>query len=103
MTTARVGEIDIEYDTYGDPGAKPLLLVMGLGAQMTMWDEAFCSGLAELGHFVIRYDARDTGLSTKFEEAGIPNLIEIVTAVSKGETADVPYLLSDMADDAAAC
>src|SRR4051794_6980514 len=53
------------YQTFGDPEGEPLLLVMGLGAPMTWWDPALCRMLAEAGFFVIRYDNRDTGRSSR--------------------------------------
>ena len=70
--------IRIEYDSFGDRGAEPLLLVMGLGGQMLLWDESFCSALAARGHFVVRFDNRDIGLSTHFDALGMPDLIGIM-------------------------
>lgn len=102
MPRANCNGIELEYETFGTPGDSPILLIMGLGAQMTMWDESFCDGLRAEGHFVIRYDARDTGLSTRFESAGIPDIAEIMATIARGGQAEVPYLLDDMADDAAA-
>jgi pimeloyl-ACP methyl ester carboxylesterase len=100
MPKAKVNNIEIEYDTFGDPSAKPLLLVMGLGGQMIAWVDEMCEGLANQGLFVIRFDNRDVGLSTKFDEAGLPNLLEINSAIARGEKPEVPYTLEDMADDA---
>ncbi len=94
--TAKVGDIKITYDTFGDSSAPPMLLIMGLGAQMIRWDEAFCQALAAQGRWVIRFDNRDVGLSTKFDEAGVPNVMALV----QGQTVDTPYKLKDMADDA---
>lgn len=92
--------IQIEYDTFGDNSASPLLLVMGLGAQMIAWDAEFCRLLAEKGHHVIRFDNRDVGLSTKIEDGGVPNMAEVFAARQRGETVEAPYNLSDMSDDA---
>ncbi|MHA2209108.1 MAG: alpha/beta fold hydrolase [Candidatus Thorarchaeota archaeon] len=94
--TAKVGDIEIVYDTFGDPSNPPMLLVMGLGAQMVRWDEAFCQYIAAQGRWVIRFDNRDVGLSTKFDNAGVPNVMALI----QGETVDVPYKLIDMAGDA---
>jgi len=94
--TARVGDIEIAYDTFGNPSNQPMLLIMGLGEQMIRWDEAFCQVLAAQGRFVIRFDNRDVGLSTKFDEAGVPD----VRALMFGKTVHVPYTLKEMADDA---
>ncbi len=100
MTKAKVNNIEIEYDTFGEPTSKPLLLVMGLGAQMIFWLEEFCEQLVNHGFYVIRFDNRDVGLSTKIEDAGVPNVIAAITAVQKGEQVESPYSLEDMADDA---
>jgi pimeloyl-ACP methyl ester carboxylesterase len=99
MPKAKVNNIEIEYDTFGDPSSKPLLLVMGLGGQMIAWVDEMCEALANQSFYVIRYDNRDVGLSTKFDEAGLPNLLEIGAAVARGEKPEVPYTLEDMADD----
>ncbi|TAN21614.1 MAG: alpha/beta hydrolase, partial [Actinomycetota bacterium] len=74
MATAQANGIEIEFDTFGDPKSPSLLLIMGLGVQMIAWPEEVCAELADAGFFVIRYDNRDTGLSTKFDSYGIPNL-----------------------------
>jgi pimeloyl-ACP methyl ester carboxylesterase len=87
--------IDIEYVTDGDPAQPPLLLVMGLGAQLIAWPQGFVDLLCERGYFVIRFDNRDSGLSTKFE--GLPE----ITALFGGDTSSAPYRIEDMADDAA--
>lgn len=92
--------LELEYDTFGAASGRPLLLVMGLGTQMIAWDEAFCEGLAEQGHHVIRFDNRDIGLSTKLDQHAPPSLLELMPRIQSGESVDVPYVLSDMADDA---
>ena len=94
--TAKIGPVEIAYDTFGNPSSPPMLLIMGLGTQMIRWDEAFCKALAAQGHWVIRFDNRDVGLSTKFDQAGIPDIISLI----QGKKADVPYRLKDMAADA---
>jgi pimeloyl-ACP methyl ester carboxylesterase len=88
--------IQIEYDTFGDSSSPALLLIMGAGGQMIFWDFEFCELLAKRGHFVIRFDNRDVGLSTKFEKAGIPDMM----AAMKGKPVCSAYSLEDMADDA---
>ena len=95
MPRATANGIEIEYDTFGDPSRAPLLLIMGLGAQMISWDDAFCRLLAGRGFHVMRYDNRDCGLSTWFDDAGPP---DIAGALS-GEAAPA-YTLDDMAADA---
>ena len=95
---AQANGIELCYDTFGDPNAAPLLLIMGLGAQMIAWDEEFCASLASHGYWVIRFDNRDIGLSTKFPQAGVPNVLALLTG--QGDPTAVPYRLSDMAEDA---
>lgn len=100
MPKANVNNIEIEYETIGDPISKPLLLIAGLGSQMLAWSDEMCETFANRGFFVIRFDNRDIGLSTKFEDAGLPDFLEINAAYSRGETPEVPYTLKDMAGDA---
>ena len=73
VNTAEVGPVDIVYETIGDPSDPPLLLVMGLGMQLIHWDIELCEQFAERGFYVIRFDNRDAGLSTKVE-APVPNV-----------------------------
>jgi pimeloyl-ACP methyl ester carboxylesterase len=101
MAQLDVNGLRIEYDHFGDRGARPLLLVMGLGAQMLLWEEEFCRALAERGHFVVRFDNRDVGLSSKLDAAGVPNVFELMQRVAAGQRPEVPYTLDHMADDAA--
>jgi pimeloyl-ACP methyl ester carboxylesterase len=100
MPKAKANNIEIEYDTFGDPSLKPLLLVMGLGAQMIRWEEDLCMMFVEKGFYVIRFDNRDVGLSTKFEEAGEPDIMKEFMAKQRGESINPPYTVEDMADDA---
>jgi pimeloyl-ACP methyl ester carboxylesterase len=102
MAEARANGITITYDSFGAAGAPPVLLIMGLGAQMTRWSPEFCQTIADRGFQVIRFDNRDVGLSTHFVEAGIPDMAAVAAAVRDGKSAPVPYTLCDMADDAAA-
>ena len=81
----KANSIEIVYDTFGDPSSPALLLIMGLGAQMISWDEDFCFELARRGYYVIRFDNRDVGHSTKFDEAGVPNTLELMQAQVQGE------------------
>ena len=101
MAQVTANGIQIEYDTFGDENSPALLLIMGLGTQMIAWDEEFCSLLADQGHYVIRFDNRDIGLSTKIEEAGIPDVMAAMTAAMSGEEVMSSYTINDMADDAA--
>jgi pimeloyl-ACP methyl ester carboxylesterase len=96
VPTAHANGIDIEYVTQGDPADPALLLVMGLGGQLIAWTPGFVDQLTARGFFTIRYDNRDTGLSTRFE--GLPD----ITALFSGDGSSAPYRIEDMADDAAA-
>ncbi len=91
--------ITLVYDTFGNRNAEPLLLIQGLSWQMIMWDDDFCRALASRGYYVLRFDNRDIGRSTKLDAAGVPNIAALLTALLQGEQVSVPYLISDMADD----
>ncbi|MEM7282288.1 MAG: alpha/beta hydrolase [Pseudomonadota bacterium] len=101
MTQLNVNGLQIEYDTFGDPKDDPMLLIMGLGTQMTAWSPEFCNGLAGHGHYVIRFDNRDVGLSTKFDGAYTPGRLRYVFNHILGTSLRAPYSLEDMAVDAA--
>jgi pimeloyl-ACP methyl ester carboxylesterase len=90
----QTGDIELAYQTLGDPASPPLLLVMGLGMQLIHWDLELCEELAERGYHVIRFDNRDAGLSTTIDVPVPP----IVRAMA-GFHIDAPYLLGDMAKD----
>ena len=92
--------IELCHDTFGDRAAPPLLLIMGLAAQMIAWDEAFCEQLAARGYFVIRFDNRDIGLSQRFDHVGVPNLALDSLRYTFGFRVKSPYTLQDMAADA---
>jgi pimeloyl-ACP methyl ester carboxylesterase len=101
MSNVTANGIQIEYETFGNPSGRPLLLIIGLGGQLIQWDEGLCQDLARRGHYVIRFDNRDAGLSTKFDKAGVLDLGETFGKVMRGEKISAPYTLDDMADDAA--
>jgi pimeloyl-ACP methyl ester carboxylesterase len=90
----QAGSVELAYETFGEPGRPPVLLVMGIGSQMINWHEDFCQALS-LGRFVIRFDNRDVGESQWLE--GVPDL----AAIAAGDTSSAVYTLDDMADDAA--
>ncbi len=97
VRTAKANGLELAYEQIGDPGNAPMLLIMGLGSQMISWPDEFCGQLAGRGFFVTRFDNRDVGLSTHFTEIGTPDL----AAFFRGEEQRPPYLVEDMADDAA--
>ena len=94
---ARVGELELCYQTFGADTLPPLLLVMGLGAQMVLWDDKFCQALAERGLRVIRFDNRDIGRSTILRGWPVPTPGQLL----RRDRLAVSYSLDDMADDAA--
>ncbi|MBF9070616.1 alpha/beta fold hydrolase [Streptacidiphilus fuscans] len=97
MPRARLGTgITLEYETLGDPSRPTMLLVMGLGAQLTSWDERFCRELADHGFRVVRYDNRDAGLSTFLDDGPQPDL----EAVLGGDHSSTRYRIADLAGDA---
>ena len=97
---ARANGIELCWDSFGDAGAPPLLLIMGLASQMIAWPDEFCALVAERGFRVVRFDNRDIGLSTRFDSAGVPDIGAALTASLQGKPVDAPYRLSDMAADA---
>ena len=99
MPTAVVNGIEIYHETIGDPADPTMFLIMGLGTQMIGWDIEFCRSLADRGFHVVRYDNRDVGLSTHFEQP--VDLMALLGSFAGGDPVDVPYLLTDMAADAA--
>jgi pimeloyl-ACP methyl ester carboxylesterase len=101
MTTAELGSgIELEYDTFGSPADPTLLLVMGFTAQMTAWDEVFCRRLADGGRYVVRFDNRDCGLSSKLDGQLVDSTAVMGAVMGGTEVPPVPYTLSDMAADA---
>ena len=97
MPRARLGDIELEYEILGRSDGEPLLLVGGLGSQLISWDDEFCKELVDRRYRVIRFDNRDSGLSSGFDDRGVPDLLGLILG-----GAAAPYLLGDMAADAAA-
>jgi pimeloyl-ACP methyl ester carboxylesterase len=99
LPTAKANGIEICYDAVGDASDPTVLLVMGLGGQLIQWDPELCRMIAERGFRVVRFDNRDVGLSTHVE--GGADVFALFTSEASGSPPrSVPYLLSDMADDA---
>lgn len=88
-----VDGVQICYETIGEADGEPLLLIMGLGGPMLWWDDAFCAALADRGFYVIRYDNRDCGRSSKMR--GRVKVVRTYLGVERP-----PYALTDMARDA---
>lgn len=100
MPQAQANGLTLEYDVHGPADGEPVLLIMGLGAQMTRWPSGFVERLAARGLRVIRFDNRDVGLSSKLDHLGAPDMAGIIAALREGRPATAPYSLSDMARDA---
>ncbi|MFW2349824.1 alpha/beta fold hydrolase [Qipengyuania sp.] len=101
MPKATANGIEIHYEEHGDPNAPPMLLIMGFGAQLTLWPDELVEALADHGFRVIRYDNRDIGLSHKFDGVKAPGLVKLTLLSKIGLKPKVPYTLADMADDGA--
>lgn len=101
MSRFEANGIALEYDSFGNEASEPMLLISGLGAQMTRWTVAFCELLAAQGFRVIRYDNRDAGLSTHSTQP-VPDIATLAATLGRGERPEIPYTLADMAADAAA-
>ncbi|MGH3302342.1 MAG: alpha/beta fold hydrolase [Streptosporangiaceae bacterium] len=97
MPEARSGDLSIYFETDGDRGGPPLLLVVGLGAQLTWWPPGLRSELADRGFFVICFDNRDAGLSAWLDDLGPVDLLAVLDG-----SVPPPYLLANMAADAVA-
>ena len=100
MPQVKANGITLEYESFGPEDRETILLIMGLGAQLTMWPTELCDELVKRGYRVIRYDNRDVGLSHKFDEHGMPDMAAIFGALMAGKAAQSPYSLDDMAADA---
>ena len=94
---ATVGDVELCYETFGNAEDPAMLLIMGLGTQMIAWHEDFCAELVSRGFFVIRYDNRDCGRSTRFDSVPPPTIPQLLTRRLR----HVAYTVEDMADDAA--
>jgi pimeloyl-ACP methyl ester carboxylesterase len=95
VLTVEAGEVTLAYETFGNPDRPPVLLIMGLATQMLGWPDEFCAALADAGHYVIRFDNRDIGLSTHLHDAAPVQL----PALLAGDMSSAAYSLSDMAGD----
>jgi pimeloyl-ACP methyl ester carboxylesterase len=97
------GIVELYYEDLGDPADPPVLLIMGLGAQLPMWPDGFCGQLVESGHRVIRFDHRDTGLSAKMHGMRAKGSVyRRIWRYLLGRTSPVPYTLIDMTRDVVA-
>tara|TARA_R110002094_G_scaffold151198_1_gene139421 strand:+ start:204 stop:1097 length:894 start_codon:yes stop_codon:yes gene_type:complete len=101
MTKISANGIEFEYETRGDKAGEPLALIGGIGVQLTSWNEVFVDALADAGFYVILFDNRDSGKSTKFDDWGPADIPAAFAQARAKEKISAPYTLEDMADDAA--
>src|SRR5262245_25944732 len=99
MPRTRNKSVEIYYETHGERHGRPLVLIMGLGAQLIHWPERFLARLVASGHFVVTFDNRDLGLSTSFAAAGKVDFRAFLGARAKGEPYALPYQMTEMAED----
>ena len=99
MPKTRANGIELHYEEHGNPSDPAMLLIMGFGAQLTLWPDELVEALASEGFRVIRYDNRDIGLSHKFDGVKAPGLVKMTLMSKLGLTPRVPYTLADMAAD----
>jgi pimeloyl-ACP methyl ester carboxylesterase len=98
MAIAENGDVQIYYETFGSPAHPPLLLVNGLGSQCINYRAEWCERFAAAGYFVVRYDNRDVGLSSKFSSSPA-DVGQLLREAGEGKPVSVPYRLTDMASD----
>jgi pimeloyl-ACP methyl ester carboxylesterase len=99
MPAVRTNGLNIEYESLGSPADPAIVLVMGLGMQLIAWPDAFCQALVAKGFRVVRFDNRDSGLSSRCTGRPAPTLLLALLAARLGLPVRAPYSLSDMADD----
>jgi len=94
---AKVGDVELAYDVFGTTG-RPLVLIMGIGAQRIQWDASLCERFAGAGFRVVRFDHRDIGQSSRLD-AAVPRPAGVIARRLVGAHIDAPYTLSDLASD----
>ena len=99
MTAIKANGITIEYEIQGQAKDPAIILIRGLGSQLINWPNALLERLAAAGFFVVIFDNRDAGLSSKFEAAGPVDIPDLMARAAAGQLLDVPYHLDDMAAD----
>ena len=99
MVAIKANDITIEYEESGHPSNPAIILIRGLSTQLIDWPKEFINGLVDQGFRVIYHDNRDVGLSTKFEEAGSPDIVEVFIKANAGEKIQSAYTMDDMALD----
>lgn len=98
--TAAVNDIKIFYESFGHPDDETILLIQGIGVQLTEWPLEMCHALVKAGYRVVRFDNRDVGLSTKLEALGMPDWEKVIPAIGTCDESSLPYTVGDMVGDA---
>jgi len=99
MPAITANGITLEYESFGSARRETILLIMGLGSQLTRWPLELCDTLVNRGYRVVRFDNRDVGLSTKMDHTGTPNLAGLAMKFMSGQALPAHYSLEDMAQD----
>lgn len=99
MGIINTGTIDIAYEESGPVEGKAVILIRGQGTQLIHWPEEFYVAFAAAGYRTVRFDNRDTGLSSKFDDLRGNELLRMWEQAGSGKTFQPPYTLHDMADD----
>jgi pimeloyl-ACP methyl ester carboxylesterase len=97
---ARANGLSMAYESFGNEKAETILLIQGIGAQLTAWPPELCRQLAVQGYHVIRFDNRDVGLSSKLDSLGMPDWASVIPLIGTCDKAPLPYSLEDLAKDA---
>jgi pimeloyl-ACP methyl ester carboxylesterase len=97
---AEANGITLAYESFGPPDRETILWIAGTGQQLTSWPMELLEALVTRGYRIVRFDNRDSGLSTMFDEAGVPDAQAVGAALAAGEPPPLPYTLRDMARDA---
>lgn len=100
MPVAELSSANLYYETFGNADDPTVLLIAGLGTQLLFWEDEFCEGLVDRMFHVVRFDNRDVGLSSRFDGDDV-DLGKLMAALTAGDPFEVPYTLSDMANDVA--
>lgn len=102
MPKIQIGELSLHYEISGQHNAKNIVLISGIGTQLTWWSESFVAALTDRGFRVVRVDNRDVGLSGGYDQLGIPDIQSMISDRIAGRPLSPPYRLEDMASDISA-
>lgn len=94
-----IKKFPLYYETRGEGKNPCIILISGIGGQLTDWPQSLIDGLVENGFYVLAFDNRDSGLSHHYEELGIPDINQAISNQQLGKTFKPPYTIQDMASD----